>query len=120
MSMKHLKDYYQQVEELYFDLASSLSEMEEDFKKGECTEEELQNLLIPVNNIKENYQRLSYVLFLLYQPNKDNKKKKYEKQNKELVEYFSKKGITVKQEIENESISLEKFKKELKEKFKHE
>ena len=49
MAMKHLKNYYQQVEKLYLDLASELKELEEDFKKGECTEEELQNLLIPVN-----------------------------------------------------------------------
>lgn len=120
MSMKHLKNYYQQVEKLYFDLASNLKEMEDDFKRGECTEEELQNLLIPVNNIKDNYQRLSYILFLLYQPNKDNKKKKYEKQNKELVEYFNKRGITMRQELDDEYISLETFKKEVKEKFSHE
>lgn len=80
----------------------------------------MQNLLIPVNNIKDNYQRLSYILFLLYQPNKDNKKKKYEKQNKELVEYFNKRGITMRQELDDEYISLETFKKEVKEKFSHE
>lgn len=120
MAMKHLKNYYQQVEKLYLDLASELKELEEDFKKGECTEEELQNLLIPVNNIKENYQRLSYVLFLLYQPKRDEKKPKYDKENKDLVKYFNDNKLTMKQELEREQASLETFRKLVKEKFKHE
>ena len=77
MALKQVKNYYKQVEKLYFELASELKEMEDDFKKGECTEEELQNLLIPVNNIKENYQRLAYIMFLFYQPNKEKRAKKH-------------------------------------------
>lgn len=118
MAMKQVKEYYQQVEKLYLDLASELTEMEEDFKNGECTEEELQNLLIPVNNIKDNYQRLSYILYLLYQPNKKEKKKKYERQNKDLKNYFETKGITMKQEIETEQASLKRFRETIKEEFK--
>ena len=120
MAMKDLKNYYEQVEHLYVELASELRGMEEDFKKGECTEDELQNLLIPVNNIKENYQRLSYVLFLLYQPRRDSKKVKYKKQNKDLNDYFEKNSLTMKAEIEKESASLKTFRKLVKERFNHE
>ena len=45
MAIKHVKNYYKQIEKMYFELISELHEMEEDFKKNECTEEELQNLL---------------------------------------------------------------------------
>ena len=62
MAIKHVKDYYKQIEKMYFELISELHEMEEDFKKNECTEEELQNLLIPVKGIEENYKRLSCIL----------------------------------------------------------
>lgn len=120
MAIKHLRKYYKQVENMYIELLSDLHEMEEDFKKGECTEEELNNLLIPVNNIKDNYQRLSYVLYLLYQPNRDKKKSKYERQNKEMLDYFKSKGMTQEQEIKKEEDALKLFKKQLREKFKHE
>ena len=120
MAIKHIKDYYQQVEKLYLELASDLAEMEKDFKNGDCTEEELQNLLIPVNNIKENYERLSYILFLFYQPKKKSKKEKYEMANKDLKTYFEKQGTVMEKELENESASLATFRKLIKEKFNHE
>ena len=59
MSIKHVKRYYKQTEKMYFELLADLHEMEKDFKAGECTEEQLQNLLLPVNNLKENYKLIS-------------------------------------------------------------
>ena len=120
MAMKHLKSYYEQVEKLYLELASELKEMEEDFKNNECTEEELQNLVIPVNNIITNYKQLAYVLFLLYQPKNDKKKAKYEKQNKDLVKYFTDEELTAQQQLTKEEASLKTFRELVKEKFNHE
>ena len=34
MAIKHVKDYYKQIEKMYFELISELHEMEEDFKKN--------------------------------------------------------------------------------------
>ena len=118
MAVKHVKDYYLKIEKMYVELLADLKEMEEDFKKGECTEEELQNLLIPVNNIKENYERLAYILYLLYLPNRDKKKGRYEKENKLLLNHFKEKGITMRQELEKDKDALKIFKQSLKEKFK--
>lgn len=119
MAIKDVTNYYLQIEKMYTELLADLKEMEEDFKNGECTEEELNNLLIPVNNIKENYQRLAYVLYLLYQPNKGEKKrKKYRKQNKDLLNHFKELNITQQQEIEKDKEALKIFKENLKEKFK--
>lgn len=120
MAIKQVKEYYKQVETLYLELASELQEMEEDFKGGECTDEQLQNLLVPVNNIRENYQRLAYIMFLLHQPNKVKKENKYNKQNKELYNYFNNNGMLAEQEIAKEKDSLIEFKKLIKEKFNRE
>ena len=120
MAIKQVKNYYKQVEKMYLELLSDLKEMEEDFKNNECTEEELQNLLIPVRGIEENYKRLSYIMYLLYQPNRKNKEGRYRKENKELDKYFTDNGLKDKQEIEKEEHVLKEFKKMLKEKFKHE
>lgn len=120
MAVKQVKDYYIQIEKMYFDLLSSLKEMEEDFKKGECTEEELQNLLTPVNSIKDNYQRLAYIMYLLFQPKSDKKNKTYIKQNQMLHDYFVSLGLTKEQELQKDYDVLKRFKEDLKERFKHE
>lgn len=118
MSVKHVKKYYHQVEKMYFELLADLKEMEKDFKAGDCTEEELQKLLTPVENIKQNYERLAYVMYLLYQPNKDRKKSKYDKANKGLYGYFQNSGFTAEQELQNERDALKLFKEQLKERKK--
>lgn len=120
MAIKHVKDYYKQIEKMYFELISELHEMEEDFKKNECTEEELQNLLIPVKGIEENYTRLSYILYLLYQPNRDKKSSKYHKENKDLHKFFMDNELLYDQEIKKEEHALKEFKKNIKERFNHE
>lgn len=113
MALKQVKDYYKGIEKLYFELVNDLREMEEEFKEGNVTEEELNKLLIPVNNIKDNYLRLSYILHLFYQPNKDKKVSKYNNQHKDLVNVFKENKITKEQELENSRYALDEFKKNL-------
>lgn len=120
MAIKHYKEYYLQVQKMYIELLSDLHEMEEACKKGECTEEQLKNLMLPVNNLKDNYERLAYGLYLLYQPNRDKKKKGYERQNKLMRDYFEKQGITAEQELQKEQDALAEFKECIKELKKHE
>lgn len=120
MALKHVKKYFKQTEQLYLELAENLEEMQEEFAKGECTEGELNNLLTPVNNLKTNYQLLSYILFLFYQPNKEKKKAKYFSQNKELYSFYKDKGLLSEDQLIEMHNGLETFKKNLKEKFKDE
>lgn len=119
MALKQVKDYYKSVEKLYFDMLHSLEEMNEEFKKGNVTEEELNKLLTPVNNIKDNYLRLSYVLHLFYEPNRQKKVKKYEKQNHILTDKFKEMGVDKKSDLEESKYALKEFKKHLEE-FKKE
>ena len=114
MSVKHVKRYYKQTEKMYFELLADLHEMEEDFKAGECTEEQLQNLLLPVNNLKENYKLISYFMYLLAQPNRDSKEKKYENQNKDLTDYFKENNLMMEEQKSMGEDALKKFKEEVK------
>ena len=114
MSIKHVKRYYKQTEKMYFELLADLHEMEEDFKAGECTEEQLQNLLLPVNNLKENYKLISYFMYLLAQPNRDSKEKKYQNQNKDLTDYFKENKLMVEEQKSMGEDALKKFKEEVK------
>ena len=114
MSVKHIKKYYNDIQKMYFELVSDLKEMERDLKAGTCTEEELNNLLLPVKGIEENYKRLSYIMYLLYQPNRDNKKDKYNKANKEIYKFFNDNGLTKEKEVEKEKNNLKEFRDNLK------
>ena len=113
MALKQVKDYYKSVEKLYFDMLHSLKEMNEEFKKGNVTEEELNKLLTPVNNIKDNYLRLSYIMYLFYQPNREKKIKKFEKQEHQLAQTFRECGIDKRSDLDCSEYSLKEFKKHL-------
>lgn len=119
MALKQVKDYYKSVEKLYFDMVHSLEEMNEEFKKGNVTEEELNKLLTPVNNIKDNYLRLSYVLHLFYTPKRESKVKKYNKQEQNVVKVFEENRTTKEQDLQDSEYALTEFKKHLEE-FKKE
>lgn len=114
MSVKHIKKYYNDIQKMYFELVSDLKEMESELKAGTCTEEELNNLLLPVKGIEENYKRLSYIMYLLYQPNRDSKKDKYNKANKEIYKFFNENDLTKEKEVEKEKNDLKEFRDNLK------
>lgn len=115
MSLKAVKDYYKSVEKLYFDMIHSLEEMKNEFDKGNVTEEELNKLLLPVNNIKDNYLRLSYILHLFYEPNREKKIKKYNKQEHKSLDVFIENNITKNQDLKESENALKEFKKHLNE-----
>ena len=115
MAIKHVKKYYQQVEKMYVELLSDLEEMKDDFKEGKVTEEEFNNLMLPVNSIRDNYKRLSYMLYLLFLPQRDSKRAKFDKQNQMLVNYFQDNNLTMEQEKELNKDALKEFKRLIKE-----
>ena len=115
MALKQVKDYYKSVEKLYFDMVHSLEGMQEEFNRGNVTEEELNKLLTPVNNIKDNYLRLSYVLHLFYEPNRQKKVKKYDKQEHKVLDVFKENRITKDLDLQDSEYALKEFKKHLKE-----
>lgn len=119
MALKQVKDYYRSVEKLYFDMVHSLEGMQEEFNKGNVTEEELNKLLTPVNNIKDNYLRLSYIMHLFYEPNRRKKIPAYNKQERKIVTVFKQNKITKEQDLQESEYALKEFKKHLEE-FKKE
>lgn len=114
MSIKHVKKYYQDIEKMYIELVSELNDMKDGFEKGDCTEDELNNLLVPVRGIEENYKRLSYIMYLLFQPNNDKKGPAYKKQNKETYKYFKDNNLTKEQDLEIDKMGLKTFKEQIR------
>lgn len=86
MSVKHVRDYYERMVSDYVEMKNVLKEMEKMSESGAS------NALNNIENIKEqvkileaNYKRLSYIMFLLNQPNRESKKNRYiKRENKKL------------------------------------
>ena len=85
MARKDVLIYFSQVENQYLEMRQDVKDYEEAYKKGEISEETYTQAMESVEIIKQNYERLAYIVFLLNAPNRDKKKEKYKKANKKLV-----------------------------------
>lgn len=85
MAVKHILDYYKSVEAQYIEMLNDLKEMEEAINNKVLPPEALDNIKTMIEPLKNNYMTLSWVMFLLNQPNRDSKKSKYIKQSKKFT-----------------------------------
>ena len=88
MSVKQVKQYYDEICEQYHEMIEELHDFEEECNNNLVDPdrlEEAKKIIIP---LKTNYERISYIMFLLNQPNKKEKIKKYQKQNAKLLKKF--------------------------------
>jgi len=75
MSKKHVEDYFNQICDDYHELVSTLNELQEQCETTVVPPEKIENLKHIIEPIKDNYERISYIMFLLNMPNKKEKKK---------------------------------------------
>ena len=76
MAVKDVVNQYSQIEAQYHEMLEDVKDYEKAFNAGEITEEQYEQALKLVDGIKTNYERWSYVMYLL------TKKKKYTKRCK--------------------------------------
>lgn len=103
MSVKDIKNYYDSVANQYLEMVNDLKDFEEAVSNNIIEPERLEQIKKNIEPIKANYQRLSYIMYLLNLPVKKNKHKKYEQQNKKFLKMIGKENTqeAVKQENEN-------------------
>lgn len=89
MSIKHVNEYYNQISNQYREMLSDIKDLEKECEEGIIEPERIERLKEQVAPIKMNYERWSYMMFLLHQPNRKEKIKKYQKQNKKLLKMLS-------------------------------
>lgn len=89
MSKKHVEEYFKIVSDQYHEMLETLKELESDYATHIIEPERIDKIKATLNPIKDNYLRISYIIYLLNMPNKSKKIKKYIKQNnKQLNEEF--------------------------------
>lgn len=88
MSIRHVKNYYNQVEKQFFEMNTVAKELNEECSKGNVSQDRVEQAQQMTLQLRQNYERLSYIMYLLNKPNRPKKNKWYEKQNHLLKDYF--------------------------------
>ena len=76
MALRDVKNYYFKMLAQYMEMKSDLADFEQALKDGFITEEQLQTAFEEVNKVQQNYERLSYIIYLFNLPNRKSKRKK--------------------------------------------
>lgn len=101
MALKDVKEYYYNMLSQYLESKEDLIDFETALKDGHITEDQLIDLKEDVGRLKENLDRVQYILFLFNLPNRKDKKKKYKINNSALIKYFKE------LKVDTESINIE-------------
>jgi len=108
MSVKHIQKHYEKICAQYIEMRDNLKEMEELAANKMVPPETIENLKRLTQPIMENWERWSYMMFLLHMPNRKEKEKGYEKRKKAFLNKLKKenspnslleKGIEVNKEL---------------------
>ena len=90
MSKKHVDEYFNVVAQNYHEMIEALREIEEEASNGLVDPDRIENAKKLVEPIKQNYMRISYIMFLLNKPNIKKKEKRYEAQEIKRLENIGK------------------------------
>lgn len=104
MAKKHFDAYFNEVCQQYADMNEAIRDMEKEFNNGLISPEKIDELKKVIEPLKNNYMTLSYVAFLLNKPTRKEKHKKYEKQNKRLLEMIPKENTKEGIEKQNKQV----------------
>ena len=90
MAVKHIKEYYDQVCEHYHLLNEELKDFQKEVENGLVAPERIDNLKAIIEPVKNNYMTLSWIMYLLNQPQRDSKEREYQRRNKKFIESLDK------------------------------
>lgn len=102
MAVKHIVEYYNQVCDQYLLLQEELKDFQKEVENGLVEPERIETLKQVIEPVKNNYMTLSWIMYLLNQPQRDSKERAYKKRMKAFTEKldkkFSKEGILLENE----------------------
>ena len=111
--MNVVKKYYLEVERNYIETVRHAEEYLKCYKEGKISDEQFETFEKNLNVIKNDYEKLAYVMFLFNQPQRKEKVNKYNQQNKLLIDGFARLNTDKKSIMTVHSYILERFKEEL-------
>ncbi len=111
MARKHLVQWYLEQQNIYFEMLDNIKDFQELLAERKITDEEYQEQAKELEKIKEQYEWLSYVMFLLNKP-----VKKDARESKETLSWYNTlKGSSKEALLDESRDALADFKKFIKE-----
>ena len=90
MSVKAVRKYYDQICEQYHEMIELIHDLEKEAEQDLVEPERIERLKEQVAPIKQNYERWTYMMFLLNQPERKSKHEKYKRPNSRLLQNLDK------------------------------
>lgn len=118
MGMRAVREYYLQVQAQYLEMVNDAKDFDDALKAGVVEQAQFDQAQVMLAKIKENYERLSYIMYLFMQPNRKEKVAKFNRQNKLISNHFSS-GDGVLKENGDLLIEFKKLIKEIKKQYEH-
>lgn len=89
MAKRDVVNYYISVQTSYFEMLDCVRDFDEALKAGKFTQEQYEQAVGMVEKARENYDRISYIMLLLQEPNRASKKAQFRKRNKMVYDYLA-------------------------------
>jgi hypothetical protein len=109
VARKDFDDYYNKIASQLFELDRVFKDLSEEVSTGMVEPERIEQLKITIEPIRTSYHTLSYIKYLLDKPARKSKHKRYDSQNKKILN--STRGYQSKDYIDKNSKILEGLKK---------
>lgn len=89
MAIRDVKEYYYTMLGQYIETKNDLADFAIALKDGHITEEQLEAAKEDVARIKDNLDRIQYIMYLLELPNRKTKQPAFKITNRVLEKYFN-------------------------------
>lgn len=106
MSVKHVKEYYNNVCDQYHEFIEELRDFETMCNEGLVAPEIIDQAKKTIAPLKDNWEKLNYIMFLLNMPNNKKKQDRYKKQD----QYLKKPNISDKEVYKQNSKAIDDLK----------
>lgn len=122
MAFKQFKEYYCKVQDQYLEMLGYAKDFQQAVADGQLSPEQAKQASDITERLKDNYDRLTYVMFLLNSPKRDKKQSAYDRQNRNELSYLRSCKADQKEALKEDEDSLKKFRefiRDLKHKEDH-
>lgn len=109
MSKKAVDNYYKEITDQYHEMLQDIKDIEKDVMEGLTSPDLLETLKANIAPIKQNWERWTYMMFLLNQPERKSKIPRYKQTNKKLLANLSSSN-SIEATIEENKNALERIK----------
>lgn len=115
MAKKDVIEYYNQVCNQYSEMMDTLRDFEKESMEGLYPPEKLESIKQTLEPLKQNYQRISWIIFLLNKPRGKLSQKLYQRRNQKLLKSLnrenSKEGVVAENDKVIMDLKEQSFKK---------